>query len=163
MSVLISWFAAVMSYLSWLFGIRTLRASEIGRGRTVVIVGGGFAGATLAHYLDTTTAFDIILYEKKDYFEFTPSIPRVIVDPPHMASSHIPYSQVSLLQSPRIRMVHEEVVAITDAAVQGRGGEWTKYDKLVLAMGSDYYGTKRRNGQKPCDWSASRNVRLSVR
>lgn len=144
MSSLVSWFNLVLSWLACLFGVRTKKAREIGRaGQTVVIVGGGFAGLTLAHYLEATTQFDVVLYDRKDYFEFTPSMLRCIVEPAHWQKTAVRYADLPMLQSPRIQLRCEEVVQLTDQAVQGKDGEWCKYDKLVLAMGSDYYGTRR--------------------
>ena len=137
--MLAEWFTSLLAWLSWLVGRRTKRAGDIGAGQTVVIVGGGFAGLTLAHYLDSSTAFDVVLYEKRDYFEYTPSMLRVVVDPAHMAVSHLPFERVAL---GRVKIVQQEVVQLAQGAVRGRGGEWTKYDKLVLAMGSDYPGQR---------------------
>jgi NADH dehydrogenase FAD-containing subunit len=47
----------------------------------VVIVGGGFAGAYVAKALED--CFRVTLVDNKDYFEFTPSVLRTIVEPNH--------------------------------------------------------------------------------
>ncbi len=49
--------------------------------KRVVIVGGGFAGAYVARNLEKK--FDVVLIDTKDYFEFTPSILRTIINPDH--------------------------------------------------------------------------------
>lgn len=47
----------------------------------MVIIGGGFAGTTLAQELESD--FDVTLIDSKGYFEFTPGILRTIVEPEH--------------------------------------------------------------------------------
>lgn len=49
----------------------------------MVIVGGGFAGACVAQALEPD--FRVTLIDNKDYFEFTPSVLRTIVEPNHGA------------------------------------------------------------------------------
>jgi NADH dehydrogenase FAD-containing subunit len=137
---LVALFNVGLAWLAYLLGVRTKKSSSLGRGQTVVIVGGGFAGVTLAHYLETTTQFQVVLFDRKEYFEFTPSMLRNMVEPSHWKRTSVRYADMPMLQSPRIRLVLEEVVTLTDKAVQAKSGEWCKYDKLVLAMGSDYYG-----------------------
>ena len=44
----------------------------------IVIVGGGFCGALAAKALDKNKDVELILVDKKDYFEFKPSIHKVI-------------------------------------------------------------------------------------
>jgi hypothetical protein len=92
--------------------------------------------------LASHSSSSILLYEKRDYFEYTPAMLRVIRDPKHMKHSHISFSEMGLIKHPRIKVIHEEVVQITARAVLSKGGEWQPYDKLVLAMGSDYGGGK---------------------
>jgi NADH dehydrogenase FAD-containing subunit len=135
-------FASLLAWLNWLVGVRTHKASELGRGQTVVIVGAGFGGVTLAHYLESATAFDIVLVDRKEFFEYTPAMLRVMRDPTHMNVSHARYADLPLLQRSggRIRFVQDEIVEIGQHAVRGRSSpdQWIRFDKLVLAMGSDY-------------------------
>lgn len=98
------------------------------------------AGVTLAHYLESSTAYHIILIEKRDYFEYTPSMLRVMREPEHMAISHLRYADLRLLQRPRVTIVQDEVVAVREGAVVTKSGNTIAYNKLVLAMGSDYPG-----------------------
>ena len=50
--------------------------------KSVVIIGGGFAGAYAAKHLEND--FNVTLIDGKDYFEFTPSVLRTIVEPTHI-------------------------------------------------------------------------------
>src|SRR3989338_3106921 len=50
--------------------------------KRVVIIGGGFAGSTAARKLEND--FDVTLIDAKDYFEFTPSVLRTLVEPKHI-------------------------------------------------------------------------------
>ena len=55
--------------------------------RKLIIIGGGFAGAKIAKTLENK--FDVTLIDSKDYFEFTPSILRAIIDTKHLKKIQI--------------------------------------------------------------------------
>jgi hypothetical protein len=135
---LASLFSLFCSWLAFLTGRRTIPSTQIGKDETVIIIGAGFAGVTLAHYLESTTAAHIILYDRKDFFEYTPAVLRCMREVEHCQISHSRLADLPLLQKPRIRIVQQEVTDIAQGAVRGKDGSWQKYDKLVLAMGSDY-------------------------
>lgn len=61
------------------------------RSSRLVIIGGGFAGAFAAKKLEDF--FDLTLIDTKDYFEFTPSVLRTIVEPNHISSIQIYHNQ----------------------------------------------------------------------
>lgn len=104
---------------------------------------------TLASYLQDRTSYRIILIEKKKYFEYTPSMLHVLVNPSHMSVTHLPYTQAELLDKNRVTIIHEEVVQITDQAIATKQGSKFNYDKLVLAMGADYADhIKPQNGEE---------------
>lgn len=67
---------------------------------------------------------------------------RVMREPEHMAVSHLRYDDLRMLQRPRVTIVQDEVVAVRQGAVVTKSGDTIAYDKLVLAMGSDYPGEK---------------------
>lgn len=54
----------------------------------VVIVGGGFAGRTALREL--RSEFEVTLIETKEYFEYTPSILRCLVEPDHARKIVLP-------------------------------------------------------------------------
>jgi len=129
----------LLAWFHWLVGQRSQPPNQLGKDQIIVIVGAGFGGLTLTHYLESSTSATIILYDCKDYFEYTPSMLRVLIHPSHMSHSHLRLSDVALIKSPRVIIRTVKVDAITDKAVRGSDGEWQRYDKLVLAMGSDYH------------------------
>jgi hypothetical protein len=47
--------------------------------KKVVIIGGGFAGSTIAKILSQNKSLDITLIDTKEYFEHTPSVLREVV------------------------------------------------------------------------------------
>ncbi len=49
--------------------------------KKIVIIGGGFAGTTVAKKMENH--FDVTLVDSKNFFEFTPGILRTIVEPNH--------------------------------------------------------------------------------
>ena len=99
--------------------------------KRLVIIGGGFVGATVARELEGE--FHVTLIDSKDYFEFTPSILRTIVEPDHM-------KKVQLLHSHYLKkavLIREEVEEITEKNVVLKKKK-VPYDYLVLALGSRY-------------------------
>ena len=66
--------------------------------KKVVIVGGGYAGVYAAKKLERK--FQVTMIDTKDYFEFTPSRLRTLVEPWHTHKIHLPHS--SILQHTKI-------------------------------------------------------------
>ena len=90
--------------------------------KRLVIIGGGFVGATVARELEGE--FHVTLIDSKDYFEFTPSILRTIVEPDHM-------KKVQLLHSHYLKkavLIREEVEEITNFE-EALGIKFTRYQK----------------------------------
>ena len=50
--------------------------------KKIVVIGGGFAGSYIARELQKD--FNVVLIDRKDYFEFTPGILRCLVEPEHL-------------------------------------------------------------------------------
>lgn len=64
--------------------------SKYGKKR-VVIVGGGYAGTSIAKDLEWD--FDVTLIDSKDYFEFTPSKLKTLIDPSHIYKIQMRHDQ----------------------------------------------------------------------
>eukprot|EP01133_Synstelium_polycarpum_P020521 gene20521-24632_t len=99
--------------------------------KRVVIVGGGFSGSVAAQKLEND--FQVTLIDTKDYFEFTPSILRTIVEPQHIRSIQVLHSHylkhTNVVQKEVIGVKAREVVC-DDRVVP--------YDYLIINSGSSY-------------------------
>lgn len=102
--------------------------------KKVVIVGGGFCGALVARELDRRGGFDVTLVDKKNYFEYTPSIHKVIFEGKYLKKITVPYRQ--FLKNTRV--VADEVTSVTPKKVSTKGKRRFSFDYLVVAAGIDY-------------------------
>lgn len=107
----------------------------------VVIVGGGLAGLKvqrdLASHSDT---LDVIVVERKTYFEYVPGVLRCLVKP-----AHFRHLSCDMPSAPH-RLVHGDATAVDTSAhtvsvASGDSGTAVTlpYDYLVLAGGSHYF------------------------
>ena len=99
--------------------------------KKVVIVGGGFAGSTAARKLEND--FDVALIDTKDYFEFTPSVLRTIVEPKHIKkiqSLHKDYLNRAIIVKGDVKGVNKKCVIVSKNKFP--------YDYLVICSGSEY-------------------------
>ena len=99
---------------------------------TVVVVGGGYGGITLAKALDDTS--DVVLVEPKDAFMHNIAALRALVDPSWLPRIFLPYS--GLLTNGRV--VRDRVVVVDPHRVVTASGEEISADYVVLATGSRY-------------------------
>lgn len=99
------------------------------------VVGGGFSGAYLSQKLQNYCR--VTLVDTRDYFEFTPSVLRTIVEPNHISSIQIRHQEYLNLHSSRV--VQDRVTAVTDEhVVLSSDDSKLSYDYLVLTPGSRY-------------------------
>jgi NADH dehydrogenase FAD-containing subunit len=99
----------------------------------VVIIGGGFCGARAAMLLEKKTDWEIVLVDKKTYFEFTPSIHKVIFDASHHKKIISPFRRFLR----RTRIVNDVLTAVTPTEVVLEN-ETIQFDYLLVASGIDY-------------------------
>ena len=99
---------------------------------TVAVVGGGYAGITVAKALDD--AADVILIEPKDAFVHNVAALRALVDPSWLPRIFLPYD--GLLG--RGRVVHDRAVHVDPKRVLLASGDEIAADYIVLATGSNY-------------------------
>jgi len=99
--------------------------------KRVVIVGGGFAGAYIARHLERK--FDTILIDTKDYFEFTPSVLRSIINPKHMKKIQVFHKDYLH----KAQVIVDRATKITNKEVM-IGELKIPFDYLVIATGSRY-------------------------
>jgi len=100
--------------------------------KQVVIIGGGFAGSLAARELEKD--FFVTLIDSKDYFEYTPSILKTIVEPEHLKNIQVLHHHY--LQNSRI--INGTVTSINGTEVY-TAKEKIKFDYLVIASGSSYH------------------------
>ncbi|MFE1438124.1 NAD(P)/FAD-dependent oxidoreductase [Streptomyces sp. NPDC058739] len=101
-------------------------------GRTVVVIGGGYGGATAAKALDAEA--DVVLIEPKDAFEHAAGSLRALVRPDW--AQNVFHSYDRLLE--RGRVVRQKVASADPAGVTLADGTRIDADYLVLATGSRY-------------------------
>jgi len=110
-------------------------AASLGR---VVVVGGGYGGATAAHYLRLWGgAIDVTLVERDAMFVSCPLSNLVIGGHQQMADITRPYDALEALG---VKRIQAEVAAIDAARKQVRlaDGRTLPYDRAVIAPGVDF-------------------------
>lgn len=107
--------------------------------KVVVILGGGFAGATLAKKLDADRRLSVVLVDLKPFFESTPEVLRTFVETTIANSlklvNNITVQHQEYLQ--RGRFLEASVIEITPEKVI-TDVETIFFDYLIIATGSSY-------------------------
>ncbi len=106
--------------------------------KKVVVIGGGFAGSTIARKLEGD--FDVTLIDNKEYFEFTPSILRVIVEPKHLKKIqvlHKDYLKKSKIILGEVKSINLKEVLVNKKKIP--------FDYLALCSGSRYSSPIKAN------------------
>ncbi|KAF2074220.1 hypothetical protein CYY_004466 [Polysphondylium violaceum] len=99
--------------------------------KRVVIIGGGFSGSIVAQKLEND--YQVTLIDTKDFFEFTPSILRTIVEPTHVRKIqvfHSHYLKNTNVVQKEVMGVAEREVVLDDRTIG--------FDYLVINSGSSY-------------------------
>jgi apoptosis-inducing factor 2 len=99
----------------------------------VVILGGGFCGALIAKKLDRQKELEVILIDKKEYFEYSPSLCKLLSSPSYHNRIIIPFAQFLK----HTRVITEPVVNVTPKVIETKK-EKLSFDYLVIATGIDY-------------------------
>lgn len=113
--------------------------------KKVIIIGGGFAGALAAKKLEKEK-FSVTLIDAKDYFEFTPSVLRTIVEPEHIKKIQILHRHY--LSKTRIIVGEVKKISEKNVIVKPINDFQRKlyFDYLVIASGSSYnFPMKEKN------------------
>ena len=109
------------------------------RGAKVVVIGGGYGGATAAKYIRLLSdhKIDVTLVEPDKEFISCPLSNLILGGSRKLADLTRPYS--TLTSNHGIRMVHELATGIDPVArsISLSGGSKLSYDKLVLSPGID--------------------------
>ncbi|MBU0496683.1 MAG: FAD-dependent oxidoreductase [Candidatus Thermoplasmatota archaeon] len=99
----------------------------------IIILGGGFCGSTLATYLDRHHNLETILIDKKPYFEYTPSLPKLL----HPNNKNTRYIRKYSDFLPHITIKTEEILAITPHYIKTTNHSYN-YNYLIICPGSTY-------------------------
>lgn len=122
-------------------GSNTSGGAGAGSGARVVVVGGGYGGATAARYIKLwAPGIDVTLVERNEHFVSCPISNLVIGGNTTLGTITMTYSG---LAKHGIRVVRDEVVAIDADKRQVRlaGGSVLGYDRLIVSPGIDFnYG-----------------------
>ena len=129
----------------------------------IVIVGGGFAGATCAKYLKMWAGASIhvtIIEENPTYV--SPILSNLVLNS-QKTTSDLSFTYKTLSNKYGINMVYDTVNAVdkTKKTLNLRNGEIVKYDKLVLAPGIDFIKVNDYDITKvPHAWKAGEQLNL---
>ncbi len=99
--------------------------------KKLAVIGGGFAGASIAKALETKSA--VTLVDSKTYFEFHPGLLRAIVEPKHFSSiqvSHRAYLKRAVLITGKAEGLFKKNVLVN--------GRKINFDYCVICSGSRY-------------------------
>ena len=107
--------------------------------KKVVIIGGGFAGATSAKILEKE--FDVTLIDSKNYFEFTPSVLQAIVDTKHLKKSQSPHR--NYLKKARVIVGKVQEFGLEHVKVKNKR---ISFDYALLCTGSRYASPFKESG-----------------
>lgn len=99
--------------------------------KKLIVIGGGFAGSYCAKKLEDY--FQVTLIDNKDYFEFTPSVLKVIVEPENIGKIHALHKDYLK----KAIFVNADVKKITKDKVFANNQSYS-YDYLVICSGSKY-------------------------
>jgi len=124
----------IIRYLS-----RVKSHSQLDRRRppkTVVIVGGSFSGLVALRELQNNPLFRVILIDQRDYFEYTPGILRLLVEPEHARKicHPLPHRSHTVLQG-KVTSTSNATVTYVDSSKKNKT---IKFDYLILATGTTY-------------------------
>jgi len=118
-----------------------------------VVIGGGFSGAYAAKKLEQH--FDLTFIDNKDYFEFTPSVPRTLVEPNHVKQMQIKHSDY--LDLSKTQVINDKVFKLDESSVWlKKGDRKIDYDCLLICTGSTY----NKPFKSDCVLKATRSKKL---
>jgi sulfide dehydrogenase [flavocytochrome c] flavoprotein chain len=137
------------------------QSAHAGRKASIVVIGGGYGGATAAKYLKLMDpVLDVTLVEREKTYTSCPLSNEVISGHGKIEDLQVGYDG---LKKRGINIVFDDAVGI-DAAkktVKLKGGKTLKYDALVLSPGIDYnfaaiegYTEAMANTTHPHAWKA---------
>jgi NADH:ubiquinone reductase (H+-translocating) len=80
----------------------------------IIILGGGFCGSQLAKRLDKKKNIEVVLIDKKEYFEYSPNLWKLLLDPESHNKYIVPFKKFLT----RTRLITTSTIQITPKFVQ---------------------------------------------
>ena len=106
--------------------------------KKIVIIGGGFAGSKIAQELEYYFS-QVYLIDTKDYFEFTPSILRTLIEPSHINNIQIPHSKyLSSTKFIKAKLTNISENFLYFQPLDKDSPSSLTFDYLILCTGSSY-------------------------
>lgn len=109
--------------------------------KTVVVVGGGFAGAYALKELSKARNIRLCLFEPKDHFVFTPLLHEVATAAINPSTLNIKYTKTF----PDLVHINEPVSKIDLKKSRIYAGKWHSYDYVIIATGAqtNFFGNTK--------------------
>ena len=99
----------------------------------VIIIGGGFCGAIIAKKLNWQKELEVTLFDTKEYFEYSPSLWKLLLYPSYHQRLMIPYNQFLN----HTHVINDTITHVTPECIETKK-EKLLYDYLVISTGIDY-------------------------
>lgn len=99
----------------------------------LVILGGGFCGINVARRLEKQENIEVTLIDKKSFFEYTPSILKVVFNPRYRREISVPFNRVL----DETRIITNRVDRVTPHHIEVNGKK-ISFDYLVISTGIKY-------------------------
>lgn len=99
----------------------------------LVILGGGFCGAIVAKKCDKVKGVDLVLIDEKSYYEYTPSIYKLVSDTEYFEKITIPFEKIMH----HGKIIRDQLTKLTNEYVETKNEKIT-YDYLVISTGIEY-------------------------
>jgi NADH dehydrogenase FAD-containing subunit len=99
----------------------------------IIILGGGFCGSRIAQKLDKQKNIEVVLIDKKEYFEYSPSLWKLLLNPGNHKKYIIPFTRFLR----RTRLITPSVLKVTPKFVETEK-ETLTFDYLVISTGIEY-------------------------
>ena len=99
----------------------------------IIILGGGFCGSLIAKNLDTKKNIEVVLIDKKEYFEYSPSLWKLLINKENYKKYTVPFTQFLR----HTRLITTSTLRVTPHFVETEAEKLT-YDYLVISTGIEY-------------------------
>ncbi|KYQ93971.1 hypothetical protein DLAC_11604 [Tieghemostelium lacteum] len=117
--------------------LKNLQQSSIKK--TVVVVGGGYAGMMVCKILDSK--FNVILIEQRNAFFHKVGSPRILAEYEYYKKLYMSYENIVRYG----RVIHQTAIDISSEKVVLKNGEEVTFDYLVIATGTTNPGPYKSN------------------